>query len=46
MTHREVYDSSHEDENISNIKRLKFKKWKIDLSYQKMIDEVFCLCII
>jgi len=26
MTHREVYDSSHEDENISNIKRLKFKK--------------------
>ena len=26
MLHREVYDSSHEDENISNIKRLKFKK--------------------
>ena len=26
MTHREVYDSSHEDENISNIRRLKFKK--------------------
>jgi len=26
MKHREVYDSSHEDENISNIKRLKFKK--------------------
>jgi hypothetical protein len=23
MTHREVYDSSHEDENISNIKRFK-----------------------
>ena len=26
MLHREVYDSSHEDEKISNIKRLKFKK--------------------
>ena len=26
MLHRDVYDSSHEDENISNIKRLKFKK--------------------
>jgi hypothetical protein len=26
MLHREVYDSSHEDENIFNITRLKFKK--------------------
>ena len=26
MLHRDVYDSSHEDENISNIKKLKFKK--------------------
>jgi hypothetical protein len=23
MTHREVYDSSHEDENISNVRRIK-----------------------
>jgi hypothetical protein len=26
MTHREVYDSSHEDERISNVKKIKFKK--------------------
>ena len=26
MRNREVYDSSHEDANISYIKRLKFKK--------------------
>jgi hypothetical protein len=26
MLHREVYDSSHEDENISSVKRLKYKK--------------------
>jgi hypothetical protein len=26
MLHREVYDSLHEDENITNIKKIKFKK--------------------
>ena len=26
MLHREVYDSSHEDERISNVKKIKFKK--------------------
>jgi hypothetical protein len=48
MIHREVYDSSHEDERIINVERIeyRYKKWEVDLSYQKMIDEVFCLCMV
>jgi hypothetical protein len=47
MIYREVYDSSHENERVTNIVKVedRNKKWEIDLSYQKVIDKVFCLCM-
>jgi hypothetical protein len=47
MIDRDVYDSYTDDVRVSHVERVKkFRKWEVDLSYRKMIDEVFCLCMV